>query len=141
MEIGKLRHKVYVESPVTNQGPSGQNNRLWAQFAYVWARIEPITGRNVPMTQGNTIASIATHKITMRYIAGVNVAQRIRFGEYPEGYATLTDEQYASLTDAEFEKLGDTAPSTPPRFFHITSIQDTEEQHVDLVLNVTDVKG
>lgn len=76
--IGKLRHRVSLQSATTVNDSYGQPTRTWATYATVWALVEPVSGEESTLAmqlQGGT-----THKITIRYRAGVSVGHRILYG-------------------------------------------------------------
>ena len=50
----------------------------WADTATVWARIEPLSGRERLAAQ--RIEDTVTHRVTIRYRSGVSARQRIAFG-------------------------------------------------------------
>ena len=79
--IGQLRHRVTIEA--ANAGSDSYGGQLdpWATptvVARVWARIEPLRGRE--QLSGMQLESRVTHRITIRHRADVGAANRLRFG-------------------------------------------------------------
>lgn len=75
---GKLRHRIDLVVPSNVQDASGgislDNNVV---FATVWASIEAMSGRD--QLAAGTFASTTTHKITMRWMAGVTARMQVWF--------------------------------------------------------------
>jgi len=79
IEAGKLRHRVQLVQPTLVQDASGGIEEDQASiFATVWASIEALSGRELYAAQQKV--SDVTHKITMRYMAGVTAKLNVRFG-------------------------------------------------------------
>lgn len=79
IRAGRLRHTVVIErdSSAARDG-FGQPTENWEAFATVQAAIDPIRGREYFAAQ--QFAAETTHKVTLRYIAGVSPKMRARFG-------------------------------------------------------------
>lgn len=74
----------------------------WAEFAEVWARIEPLTGREFwtqEAVQGET-----TTRIVVRYRQGVKVEDRVVWVE-GEGEVTRTYDVLALIADERGTQL------------------------------------
>ena len=83
MNAGKLRHRVTIQRPPDpadpeNQTAEGEPTRPWDDLATRWASIEPKGGAE--SYQAGQVVATATHLVTMRYLAGVNEACRLKFG-------------------------------------------------------------
>ena len=79
MKSGELRHRVTLErtSDSSDWGRSGS----WLTYATVWARVQPISGRE--FQEGRLDRGELTHVVTIRYLAGVRPDMRINFeGRY-----------------------------------------------------------
>lgn len=73
-----LRHSVAIEQRAETKDELGGRVTVWSVFATVWAKIEPTSGR-----EGRNAAKMqatVTHKITLRYYAGITPKMRVRFG-------------------------------------------------------------
>lgn len=78
MNAGELRHRVTIQSlALTSDGMGGQTE-TWTDFLTAWASIEPIKGGEHYSAQ--QLADGITHRITMRYQAGIAAKQRVKFG-------------------------------------------------------------
>jgi len=79
MRNGELRHKICIEEKVILRDSYGAEQVTWTPFLYAWAKIEPLTGREYfasKQTQAST-----SHKITMRYQAGIHPYHRISWAD------------------------------------------------------------
>jgi len=75
MQIGKLRHKVYLKSNTTSQNDYGEATDSWSTDSTVWAAIEPLRGRELLHAQ--QISAEVTYKITIRYTSTVTPDDRV----------------------------------------------------------------
>jgi SPP1 family predicted phage head-tail adaptor len=82
MNIGKLRHRVTLENPgdPVSDGDGG--------FTQTWipvgtprmsASVEPATVRSLEEIGANTVTSLASHVVTLRYMRGVTTKTRLTF--------------------------------------------------------------
>lgn len=78
MEAGKLRHLVKVQEPMPTANEFGEPEIAWVDFATVWAAIEPLRGRERWAAQ--QINAEVSHRIRMRFLAGVLATFRVLFG-------------------------------------------------------------
>ena len=75
MIIGKMRERVTIQSPTEVRSPSGETTLSWATVATVWASVDGLSTREILQAQQANV--VATHKIKIRYRAGVSHTQRI----------------------------------------------------------------
>lgn len=80
MVAGDLRHRVTIQAPpLTADAIRGVATGSPTTVAEkVPVKIEPLDGRE--LVQAQQVAAHVTHRITMRYRAGVTPTQRIVFG-------------------------------------------------------------
>lgn len=75
MKSGKLRHRIEIQKSIDTRSSSGAiSGQTWEPFCYVWASIEPLSGREY--FAAAQAQSSVTHKITIRYRAGIRVHYR-----------------------------------------------------------------
>lgn len=74
----RLRNKVAIQQPVRISDGAGGYTQSWEDFAVVSAEIEPFSGRE--RFSSFQLKSEVSHKITIRYIAGINSDMRIMLG-------------------------------------------------------------
>jgi SPP1 family predicted phage head-tail adaptor len=77
IQAGKLRHRVTFLVPPAGCDEAG-GELPYVEGDITWAAIEFVSGTNTYNV--NTFVAQATHKITMRYRAGVQPNWKIRFG-------------------------------------------------------------
>ncbi len=78
VEIGKLRHRITLqEYKVVGYDPANQPILDWGEVATVWASVQPISGREY--WARSQIQAEVTHRIRIRYIAGIKPTMRIQF--------------------------------------------------------------
>jgi SPP1 family predicted phage head-tail adaptor len=75
VEAGKLRHPILIQQLRQTASASGQLVETFPDFSTVWASIEPVTAKEIINNQ--QVKEQITHKITIRYIAGLNSTFRI----------------------------------------------------------------
>lgn len=67
-----FKHKITLQNPPSRvaDDQGGNSNQTPTTFLSVWARVQPLSGREnyAAMQLQGTI----THKVVMRYVAGVN---------------------------------------------------------------------
>jgi SPP1 family predicted phage head-tail adaptor len=78
VKIGKLRHSITIEQVAGTQDSDGSLIETWSSFANVQASMEPISGREYFAAQ--TTQADVTHRICMRYLAGVIPKMRVKYG-------------------------------------------------------------
>lgn len=78
MRLGPLNKRITFQSPKTGRDTFGQPLVGWDDVATVWASVEPISGRELLAAQ--QMQGEVTHRIRLRYLAGITTATRILFG-------------------------------------------------------------
>jgi SPP1 family predicted phage head-tail adaptor len=78
MKIGKLRHKITIEHEAKVSDGAGGWTEDWVAFASnVSASIDPVSGKED--FGAEQIQSETTHKIRIRYKAGITSVMRVNF--------------------------------------------------------------
>jgi SPP1 family predicted phage head-tail adaptor len=72
-----LRHRIKFQSLTLAIDDTGGQVETWADFAEVWASIEPKLDRERYFAQRNE--PLYSHKIRLRYLAGLKASMRILF--------------------------------------------------------------
>jgi SPP1 family predicted phage head-tail adaptor len=75
MQAGKLRHQLTIEQPDSTEGSAGEALPVYSTFATVWGSIEPLSGSEG--LQGRQAGSEVTHRVRIRYHAGITSNMRI----------------------------------------------------------------
>jgi SPP1 family predicted phage head-tail adaptor len=78
MNPGRLRNKIDIEIQSTSN-EYGSQSETWTVFlSQVCASIDPISGKEY--FSSNAVNPEVTHKVRMRYSAGINPKMRVKFG-------------------------------------------------------------
>ena len=88
---GKLRHRVSIQTESTAVDTYGEPTASWSTDATVWASIEPTSGNEVDIGEGQ--AGIITHRIFMRYTANATPKKRLLFGSRVFGIVTVLNHE------------------------------------------------
>lgn len=78
MRAGQLRHFVELQAPTISQSSSGSVTASWDTIANVYARIEPLQGKNLEIAK--QIHNLADTQITIRYYPNINCEWRVKSG-------------------------------------------------------------
>jgi SPP1 family predicted phage head-tail adaptor len=78
MSIGDLNQRITIQSQTRTSDGMGGWTETWATLATVWAAVWPVSAREI-LKAGQTSMEI-THRIKIRYRAGVDPSYRILFG-------------------------------------------------------------
>ena len=78
MKIGKLHHHIIIEQVAETQDTDGSVMETWSNYASAQGSIEPVSGREYFDAQ--TTQADVTHRIYLRYIAGVIPKMRVKYG-------------------------------------------------------------
>jgi SPP1 family predicted phage head-tail adaptor len=139
MQAGKLNRQIQLQHPTAVQSTDGENLQVYTTYATVWASIVPLSGQWKQLVQAMTVAPETTHKVTVRYRTDVRLADQIQYGPTPlPGFDPLNSTTFDSLDSTTFDTLN-SLPGSPARTFRITSIDDTNTDHRQLVLTCTEV--
>jgi SPP1 family predicted phage head-tail adaptor len=79
LRAGLLRHKIEIQNKVTRRSATGGEMVTWDAFAYAWASIEPLSGKEY--FSARQAQATISHKIMMRYQSGIKPYYRISWGE------------------------------------------------------------
>ncbi len=78
MTIGKLRHRLIIQQE-QRAGDAGTGVTIvWAKVATVSGSVKPLSGRET--LQAMQLQARISHRIVIRYRAGVTTAMRVLFG-------------------------------------------------------------
>ena len=75
MDIGKLRHRVVIQTPTDSIDSTGGTSQTWATHATVWARIVE-TGAG-ETTTASQVQTKTTQKVQIRHLSTVTSEMRI----------------------------------------------------------------
>lgn len=80
LAAGKMDRRILIESRSVARSASGEETETWSTFATVWARFQPMTGREFYSAGGSQNVPAETARFTVRYLDGVTAQHRIVHG-------------------------------------------------------------
>lgn len=87
--VGKMRHRITIQQPSDTPDGIGGNTRTWTTFATVWASIEPLNAFQIFKAQH--LEHRVTHKVMIRYLAGLTSDMRISYDSRIFGIEGIKD--------------------------------------------------
>ena len=93
LAAGDLHHRVVVDRLVKEQDQAtGAINLTWRQHARLWARVTPMSGREIMAASAEH--SAVTTRIMLRYRRDIDATMRVRHrGKYYNIQAVLPDNE------------------------------------------------
>lgn len=76
---GRLRHRLTVQNVVETRDEIGANVVTYENVVTMWGSVVTLSGNE--RVVASQIAPRSTHKIRMRYLAGLTVRNRLKFGD------------------------------------------------------------
>lgn len=89
LATGKFSERVTLEARSATRAPNGEELLSWAPIATVWARVEPLRGRE--WFAGGQMQSAVDYRITIRYRSGITREQRIVWQGLPLDVVSVID--------------------------------------------------
>ncbi len=77
IDAGELRQRIQIQANTVTQSALGQPLDSWATVATRWASVKPASGQMFVATE--QVRNATTHKIVLRYYAGLTPRHRIVF--------------------------------------------------------------
>ena len=77
MRIGRLRHRLRIQSATETRTGSGGVTYTWATDAVVWAAVRPLLGREY--MEARRVDAAVTHEVRIRYRSGLTPSHRFVF--------------------------------------------------------------
>ena len=77
-EAGRLARRLVLEAPLDAADEIGGASRSWADVATLWGEVESLRGET--RLAADRLEQAVTHRITLRWRAGVTGAMRLRLG-------------------------------------------------------------
>ena len=78
LPIGEMRARLALEGPVETPDLAGGVLRSWAVVAYVWSDVATLNAQQ--RLEAEQIGQTVTHRVTLRWRAGLTTKQRLRRG-------------------------------------------------------------
>jgi SPP1 family predicted phage head-tail adaptor len=73
-----MRRRLTLQAPVEAPDLAGGVARAWTPVATIWAAVEPLT--SAPVLLGDAPTSRTTHRVVMRWRAGIGAGMRLAEG-------------------------------------------------------------
>lgn len=89
MRAGRLRHRVELQRLVEDRNELNEVVQTWQTLDTVWARIEPLQGREFVEAQRNEAR--LSHRITIRAYTGLTVRDQVKYGTRTFGIVSVGD--------------------------------------------------
>lgn len=91
MRAGQLRHRITLQTPTESTSTSTMGRTpTYADTATVWASVEPLSGNE--QWRAKQAGTVVSHRIIIRYMAGVTSAMRVKFGSRYFGIESVINE-------------------------------------------------
>jgi SPP1 family predicted phage head-tail adaptor len=78
MSLGKMRHRIKIQSRDTTSDGAGGYSSSWDEFDEIWAYMKPASARE--NFKGMQIAEEKSYEFTIRYQSGISAGQRLKYG-------------------------------------------------------------
>ncbi len=78
MNPGDLRHRLTIQSKTETADGIGGFSEAWGTFANVWGAVWPTSAKE--LVQNQQLQGQVTHRVRIRYLAGVTTSMRILLG-------------------------------------------------------------
>jgi len=78
LPIGELRARLMLEGPVETPDQAGGVLRSWTVIAFVWSDVATLNAQQ--RLEAEQIGQTITHRVTLRWRAGLTTKQRLRRG-------------------------------------------------------------
>lgn len=94
--VGDLRQLVTIQTPVRTPNELGEQEITWSTLTQAWAQVLPLSGSE--QMYAKQAQSHVTHKVRMRYFAGLTADCRIQWIDRAGSTRTLG---ISSLSDVQ----------------------------------------
>ena len=86
MDIGKLRHRLILQSPTQTQGSTGEPVITYSTSETVWGSLRPMTGKEI--SAANQISEEINYRAIIRYNG--NIASEWRISHDSKTYEVVS---------------------------------------------------
>ena len=78
MKIGEMNKRVILQGRVVTQTSSGAVTETWSNLDTVWAKIQPLKGKE--FWQAQQMSSELDVRVTIRYRKNISTIERVNYG-------------------------------------------------------------
>ncbi len=96
LNASELRHHIVIQTQTETPDGYGGFSTTWAEYANAWAAIKPYKAWEQGVSLQNE--SRTQHKISIRYIAGLDNVMRIKFGGRYFNIKSIINREEANVT-------------------------------------------
>lgn len=75
MDIGKLRHRLTLQSPIVSRADNGEATTSYSTDSTVWGSLRPKTGREIESS--GQIQGVTDYESVIRYHSTISITWRI----------------------------------------------------------------
>lgn len=79
MHAGELDQRVTLQTATVTRDAVGGPAEAWADTVTVWAKVRPLTGKQI--AQAQQVSADVSTAVTIRWRAGVSAAMRLKFAD------------------------------------------------------------
>lgn len=89
LPAGKFDRRITLQQKSVTRAGNGEEVVSWVAVAELWARVEPIRGRE--FFAAAEMHDATDHRVTIRYRTGVTRDMRVMWGEQPLDIVSVID--------------------------------------------------
>lgn len=89
MNAGELRQRVTIQEPNDTRDALGGLVAGWSDVATVWAKVEPVSGREI--VEADAVEARITHRVVIRWRDGLRTDMRAVFVDHPTSFTADAD--------------------------------------------------
>lgn len=78
MRTGELSDRIKIQKATRTEDAAGGGSNVWADFATLWSKVEPLEGREFFTAQ--QFSSQVSHRVTVRYREDIDATMRVKYG-------------------------------------------------------------
>lgn len=79
MHAGELDQRVTLQTATVTRDAVGGPAEAWADTVTVWAKVRPLTGKQI--AQAQQVSADVSTAVTIRWRSGVTAAMRLKFAD------------------------------------------------------------
>lgn len=79
MNAGELDQRVTLQTATLTRDAVGGPVETWADTVIVWAKVKPLSGKQI--AQAQQVSADVSKAVTIRYRTGITAAMRVKFSD------------------------------------------------------------
>ncbi len=89
--IGKLRHRLKLQTPAFHKDSSGETLRVWQEHITLWGSVRAFAGQEQTIGEGET--PITRYEVLVRYRTDINPEMRFVYQNHVLNIKAVLDKQ------------------------------------------------